>query len=169
MSSKKPPQYSQAIRLLLVGFATDKAKNIDVWERICLLPSMAEAEAQLSKDAKTVSLWNDEGRNLPRRMKPKESKTHGVEYVAAVASIRPHVEARVSANIAGLLAEPDSAWPQAVDEYRRRLPAVASSLSPGFTTRALKRRNEIASALPDMTPRQEPEPRKPKAKKGADK
>ena len=169
-SSTKFRCNSETVRLLIVGFATDKAKNIDVWERICEVPFCASAaESPGSAAAAKITTWNDESRRLPGRMKPRGSKSDGDEFVAALASIRPHVEAQVSANIADLLAEPESAWPRAVDEYHRMLPVVAGSLAPGFTTRAVQRRNQIAGALPDMTPRQEPEPRKPRAKKGADK
>lgn len=165
-SSTKFRRNSETARLLIVGFATDKAKNIDVWERICVLPADSAAESPDPAAAAKITTWNDESRKIPWRMKPRGSKSDGDEFVAALASIRPHVESRVSANIADLLAEPESAWPRAVDEYRRMLPVVAKSLAPGFTTRAVQRRNQIAGALPDMTAKPAP---KPKVKKGGDK
>jgi len=67
--------------------------------------------------------------------------------------------------VTDLLTQPELAWPQAVDEYRRMMPVIAQSLAPGFTTRALQRRNQIASALPEMTAKPAP---KPKPKKGGD-
>ena len=62
--------------------------------------------------------------------------------IVAVIAIRPHIESRVSANVAELLTQPDSAWPKAVDEYRQMLPAIAKSLAPGFTTWAVQRQNQ---------------------------
>ncbi len=160
---------SRPTRLLLVGFATDKAKNIDAWERICVLPADAATKSPRPASATGISIWNDEGRKLPRRIRPKGSKSRGGELIAALAAIRPHIESLVSASVTDLLTQPESAWPKAVDEYRRMMPILAKLLAPGFTTRAVQRRNQIASALPDMTARPTPEPRKPKGKKGGDK
>jgi hypothetical protein len=153
--------------LWCVGFSTEKNdKYLETAERT-IVPF---PPAQQGKESFAfLPQWEKEGFSLARKMRPKGSKHDHDEIRSAVDSIRPHVESRVSANIADLLAEPESAWPRAIDEYRRLLPVIAKSLAPGFTSRAVRRRNEIAGALPDMTPRQEPEPRKPKAKKGGDK
>lgn len=167
-SSTKFHCNSETICLLIVGFATDKAKNIDVWERICEVPFCASAGADAPGIAGAIKIWNEQGAKIPFRMKPRNSNSRGVEFASATTAIRPHVESRVSANVTDLLTQPESAWPQAVDEYRRMMPVIAQSLAPGFTTRALQRRNQIASALPDMTAKPAPKP-KPKPKKGGDK
>jgi hypothetical protein len=167
-SSAKFSRDSETARLLIVGFATDKAKNIDVWERTWAMPLRAAAGASDSGILGAIRVWNEEGAKLPLRMKPAGSKSRGVEFTAATTAVRPHIESRVSANVSDLLTQPDSAWPQAVDEYRRMMPVIAGSLAPGFTTRAVQRRNHIAIALPDMTAESAPNPRKAIAKKGGD-
>jgi len=168
LSSDKHRCVSGTTRLMVVGFATDQAKNIDVWERICTLPPCASGQSS-DPAGEAITIWNEQGRKIPWRMKPKNSESDGSQFVSAVASIRPHVEARVSSNLADLLSQPEKAWPKAVDEYRQILPAVAGSLAPGFTVKATRRRGEIARALPDMTPKAHAEPKKPKTKKGATK
>jgi hypothetical protein len=165
-SSPASQPYRSAARLLIVGFATDKAKNIDVWERTCVMPDPGTANTQATGSAERLSIWQDEGGKLFVRLKPRRSKARGREFFVAVIAIRPHIESRVSANVTDLLTQPDSAWPKAVDEYRQMLPAIAKSLAPGFTTRAVQRQNQIAKALPDMTPRQASTPRDRKPKKG---
>jgi hypothetical protein len=167
-SSTKFSRGSETTRLLIVGFATDKAKNIDVWERDCAVPPHTAVGANDSEIAERIRVWNEEGARMARRMKPTGSNSRGDEFVAATTAIRPHVESQVSAHITELLADADQVWPKAVGEYRRMTPVVAQSLAPGFTTRAVQRRNQIANALPDMTAKSAPKPRKPKAKKGGD-
>ena len=168
-SSPTSHPYRNAGRLLIVGFATDKAKNIDVWERTCVLPNPGTTATQAAGPAESLSIWQDEGGKLFVRLKPRGSKARGGEFAIAVTAIRPHVETRVSAHVAELLAQPDSAWPQAVDEYRRMLPVIAKSLAPGSTTRSVQRRNQIANALPDMTAKPAAKAGKPKAAKGGGK
>jgi len=169
VSSGKHNSDSESTRLLLVGFATDKAKNVDVWERVCELPPNPAAKQADSPAAARIATWDKEGKRLSRRITPKGSNTGGSEYIATIAAIRPHVEATVSSAIANLLARPEQSWPNAAGEYGPMMSAAAKSLSPGFTTRVLQRRNQIANALPDMAPRPAAKPHKPKAKKGGEK
>jgi hypothetical protein len=145
------------ISLLVVGFATDNAKHIDVWERIIAVPSSGcsgEASAAM------IRQWQKEGSQLEKRL--GRSKTQGA---AAVAAIRPHVEARVSARADQLLAGGHDAWGQAAREYSPLMAAIAKSLSPGFTTAATQRRQQIAEVVPDMRAKTGPA-RKSTRKKG---
>ncbi|MCX6344359.1 MAG: hypothetical protein NT018_04710, partial [Armatimonadetes bacterium] len=73
-----------------------------------------------------------------------------VEGRAAIASIRPEVEDRVSANVSALLEGGDDSWQEAAAEYAPMMEIIAGSFSPGFTTAALQRRSDIASELPRM-------------------
>lgn len=70
-----------------------------------------------------------------------------------VAAIRPHVEDKVSSRIGELLAGGDEVWQEAAAEYQPMVKMIAKSLSPGFTTAALKRRRYIEGIMPDMCPR----------------
>lgn len=136
---------AKSTRLLVVGFATNKAKNVDVWERVVRVPSGGSVPDTVLSSIKE---WQEEGRRIEKRM--GRSKKQGT---AAIAVIRPHVESRVSANMCELLTGGEGVWQEAAAEYRPMMNVIAKSLSPGFTTAALKRRREIASTLPDMRPR----------------
>ncbi|MDM8006667.1 MAG: type I-E CRISPR-associated protein Cse1/CasA [Phycisphaerae bacterium] len=154
------------VQLLVVGLATDKAKNIDVWERTCAIPPQVWNGVAGPEAAGRIKIWDEEGKKLPARMKAGGSNSRGVEFTAATGAIRPEVEARVSARISELLTSPEAGWAQAVQEYRRMASVVAKSLAPGFTTRALQCRERIAGVVPQMTVKPAAEPRKSRAKKG---
>jgi hypothetical protein len=139
--------------LLIVGFATDNAKNIDVWERTIEVPLDSTIRGA---SASLLARWQKEAFNLTRATLPrndKASKRKHAEIPPALASIRPHVESRVSAKLRELLAGGDTAWQEAAKEYGPMMDAIAQSLSPGFTTAAVQWRNQIASAIPDMGPK----------------
>ncbi len=135
---------------LIVGFATDKAKNIDAWERTIGVQSetsIQEMSASLLRQWEKQSAW------LARKVKPRSKKTGSWKYVeiaSTLAALRPHVEGKVSAKAGELLAGDDAAWEEAALEYRPMMEMIAKSLSPGFTAAALRRRKQIANVLPDM-------------------
>jgi hypothetical protein len=146
--------------LLVVGFATNKAKNIDVWERSIDM----RANAPVS-DVATASVrnWRLQGWALEKRIqKIVRSEVEGAAFIAA---IRPEVESTVSDKAAELISGSGDAWNRAACEYTPMMKAVARSLSPGYTTAALRRRQVIADLKPDMRPRT-PADGKPKPKKG---
>ncbi len=148
------------ISLFVVGFATDKAKNIDVWERNIAVPSSG-----ISLDtAKSMILqWQQEGNLLDKRIPRPDTGT-----TAIIGSIRPEVEGKVSAKAGELLTGGDGAWEEAAREYRPMMEAISKSLSPGFTSESVQRRNHIANLLPDMRRKTEPA-KKPSRKKGGEK
>lgn len=158
--------------LLIVGFATDKAKNIDVWERLVDMPSATPIQ---EGSGSLLSLWQKQGTGLVRslvgKVKPPAEKGGSrkhVEVSSLIASIRPHVEDGVSGKAGELIAGKDEAWTLAAGEYRPMMGLIARSLSPGFTTAAVQRRQQIARVAPDMRP--EPEAaEKPARKKGGNK
>ena len=149
--------------LLVVGFATDQAKNIDVWERVVGVPS-----SKLPRDtvASMVLQWQKEGGGLGRRVAGLvRSKVKGT---ATIAAIRPYVEGRVSSKAGELIAGGDAAWEEAAREYRPMMEMIGQSLSPGFTVEAVQRRKQIANVLPDARTRTEAA-RKTDRKKGGEK
>ena len=149
-------------RFFIVGFATNKAKNIDVWEREIAIPP-ATSNPQLPLIT-ALRQWQKECAKLPWSICMKLKQ---IEGNALTFSVRPHVEDRVSATVGNLLAGTDESWLQAALEYRPMMNVIAQSLSPGFTTRAIERRRRIANILPDMRPKTEPE--KTTRKKGGKK
>lgn len=158
------------VSLLVVGFATDHAKNIDAWERTVSVRSAVSIKETVTS---SLSLWQKSVSSLARKLEPpsekKSSRKHEhMEISSTFDAVRPHVEGKVSQAIEGLLADEPSAWQEAAAKYRPMMRAIAKSLSPGFTTMALQKRRRIASALPDMQT-QAKEPQKPKRKKGEDK
>ncbi len=148
--------------VLVTGFATDNAKNIDVWERrITLPPATDAANRELSQ---MCEQWDEQGALLSYRIR-RTGK--GSECAAAITGVRPHVEHGVSQGLELLAAGGREPWERAAEGYAPVMRAVAQSLSPGLTTGAVRRRAEIASVRPDMRPKQPQAGRKSKPKKEA--
>jgi len=149
--------------LLVVGFATNKALNIDVWERTIALPpgtSIPERPAEL------LQQWRQQGWRMEKQIaRVVRSEAEGA---AVAATIRPHIEGRISAKAGELIVGTEETWEQAAREYRPIMKMIARSLSPGVTTAAVERRREIASMLPDMRRKAEGA-EKPRKKKGGSK
>jgi len=142
---KEPPEGTIA---WVVGFSTVKNdKYLEATE--CFFPFPRSTE-QIEPFIERIQQWQRQ--SLDRRCRPKEkssSRKH-VEIPAAIAAIRPHVENAVSANVPQLLAGGDEAWEHAARHYRPMMESIAQSLSPGFTTAAVQRRQQIAGVMPDM-------------------
>ena len=137
--------HSQFTSLFMVAFATDKAKNIDVWERTVPIRSR---ESSHTAAASFVQQWGDRGRWVEKDVRKRA--VGGPAGAASVASIRPDIEHRVSAGVGDLLIGGESAWEEAANEYRPMMNMIARSLAPGFTVAALKRRKAIESIRPNM-------------------
>lgn len=136
--------------LLVVGFATDQAKNIDVWERTITSTSSTEL---IQETVASIQNWHKESGKLEKRIaRIARSKVVGV---ATIAAIRPHVENKVSAKASELLTGSDDAWDQAMKEYSPMMEIIAKSLSPGFIVAAVQRRQQITRVTPDMRPKTE--------------
>jgi CRISPR type I-E-associated protein CasA/Cse1 len=149
--------------LLIVGFATGKAKNIDVWERSIDMPSKQSIQGELSS---TIEIWQKEAWRIEKRI--QRICRSEVEAKAVVSSTRPHVEHRVSTDTCQLASGSEEEWQKAAEEYRPFMRKIARSLSPGFTTAAVERRREIGFTVPDMRPKTK-EAKKPDRKKGGKK
>ncbi|MFH0937758.1 MAG: type I-E CRISPR-associated protein Cse1/CasA [Planctomycetota bacterium] len=134
--------HSTKITFFVVGFATDKAKNIDVWERKIDLPST------VSVLVTSLQQWNKQGWSLGKRI--EEITRSEVTGASIIAAIRPHVEGKVSAMTSELLTGDDDAWDRAAREYRPMMKTIAQSLSPGFTAAAVQQRQQIVGVLPVM-------------------
>jgi len=141
--------------LWAVSFATvqnDKYLEAVEYEiPLVTAPGAGKVEGSLQQ----VDRWRSEGWKLASKAKPRESsqKRKHLEIPPVIAAIRPQAEAEVSEKMAELIAAGGDAWEQAARAYSPLMAAVAKSLSPGYTTAALRRRREIANARPDMRPR----------------
>ncbi|MFW6161128.1 MAG: type I-E CRISPR-associated protein Cse1/CasA [Planctomycetota bacterium] len=155
----------ETARVWVVSFSTVRNdKYVEATERFVEVPdSREEAEASLER----VERWHKESSGLAGRLKRQveqgTSRKH-VEIPAAIVTVRPHVESKVSSNVGELLAGGDEAWGEAAREYSTMMDIIARSLSPGFTASAIERRQAIASVVPNMGPRT-----KPTKKRGGDK
>ena len=146
--------------LLAVGFATNKAKNIDVWERFIEIPADLPSQAAIPELLKN---WRLQGWAMEKKLERiTRSEAQGAAFVAA---IRPHVEASVSDKASGAISGGNEQWEQAASEYTPMMTALARSLSPGVTTSALRRRRQIEYLKPDMRPKP-PGKEKSKRRKG---
>jgi hypothetical protein len=148
------------VSLLIVGFATAQAKNIDVWERtITVQPGVSIKEMSPS----FLQQWAKEGARMERRI--GRSKVQGS---AVIAAIRPHIEDSVSAKTDQLVVGDDETWKEVAEEYRPIMVTVAESLSPGFVAAAMRRRRYIIGVKPEMRVKIE-SIKKSTRKKGGDK
>ncbi|MGD0011288.1 MAG: type I-E CRISPR-associated protein Cse1/CasA [Terriglobia bacterium] len=142
-------------KLWVVSFATvQNDKYLEAAEReIQFLAALDDVKVQAS--LQEIQAWQKEGWKLVGRAKPREtSRNRGhLEILSAVAAVRPQAEATVSGKIDEMIAEGGKAWEEAAQEYRPLMAAVAKSLSPGYTTASLRRRQEIAAVKPDMRPK----------------
>jgi len=147
--------------ILVIGFSTDKAKNIDVWERTIRIPSKP---ASTDTAATLIELWKKESWLIEKQRIGSRSDK---ENSSMAATIRPHVEHVVSSRLDELLTGDPAAWDDASREYRPLMSAVAGALSPGFTSSALERRRQISRVIPDM--REKKSAGKSRVKKGGKK
>jgi hypothetical protein len=156
LESGKFQSQKAPVSLLIVGFATDQAKSIDAWERTIALPPGLPNKTEASLCAERIEEWQRAGSSLARRLRPpneKGSSRKHPEIASTMAAIRPQVEARVSARATELIAGSDDAWGQAEEEYRPMVEVIARSLSSGFSSGAVRRREQIAKELSDSRPR----------------
>ncbi|HUY14521.1 MAG TPA: type I-E CRISPR-associated protein Cse1/CasA [Terriglobia bacterium] len=138
--------------LWIVGFATVKNdKYLEAMEYEVPLSSTLD-DRQVAESVETIERWRKEGWKLARKAKPRGTSRKHLEIPPTIAAVRPHVETTVSEKLGELISQGGDAWEQAAREYSPMMAAVAKSLSPGFTTAALRRRREIANVRPNMRP-----------------
>lgn len=144
------------IKTWAIGFSTvQNDKYLEAIEYLLPIPNRGNASIPGIDQAKQ---WQDEGKKIDKTIKKRTAwgedesfkKRKNSELKPAVAAIRPHVEHRVSSAAEKLLAGDSETWEQAAEEYRPMLEVVAQALSPGYTVKALRRRQRIANAIPNM-------------------
>jgi hypothetical protein len=143
--------HQKPVVLFVIGFTTNKAKNVDVWERTIFMPASSSMQ---KSTLSSILKWKEEGFKLPRDFyynSEKQNSRKHIEFASTVALIRPQVENNISKKLSDMLAGGDEAWDKAAEEYSPMLEAVAKSLAPGFTVAALEKRKQIIETRPDMT------------------
>lgn len=140
----------------IVGFSTvQNDKYLEAKEY--LLP-LYVSSCELTKSLEQVERWLKERGTLEKQLiKGNKGKTRrsNIEIETAIVAICPHVEDRVSVKIEKLFSGEDSAWEQGGREYRTMMVIIAKSLSPGFTTASVLRRQQIACVTSAMRSRTE--------------
>jgi len=149
-------------RAWVVGFSSDQNKYFEASELFLPWPVSPATVEKLSQ-------WQQSNYNLNRKLKqldekPSRKPRKHIEINTMLATIRPHVESKVSAKAEELLSGGNTAWEHAAGEYRPMMQMIARSLAPGVTTAAVERRRKIGNVLPQMgqTPT---EARKPERRK----
>lgn len=154
-------------RLWVVGFATvQNDKYLEAMEYEIPFPAPSD-DLNLQESIEKIDKWQREGSSLAKRIRPKTSSRKHIEIPSIIASIRPHIEGRVSMKVDELIAGNDDAWDRAASEYSPMMASVAKSLSPGLTSAAVQRRKQIADVKPNM--RQQAKAVKKGHRKGGDK
>jgi hypothetical protein len=137
-------------RMWIVAFSTvQNDKYIEAIEREIPFPDTLDA-AKVQESLEYIERWQKECWKLTRKATPKEASRKHVEIPPLVDAIRPHVEARVSEKGGELISAGRGAWEEAAREYSPMMATIAKSLSPGVTTAALLRRQQLGYVKPDM-------------------
>ena len=134
---------TRACRYLVVAFATDKAKYVDVWERT-LTNATGDVDGETAH-AK-IKQWKD-GAFKMEKGNIWRGDTTGQSMVT---SIRPHVESIVTEKAPDLLACDEEAWVEAAGDFRPYMAAVAKTVAPGQTVAAVERRRILTGIRPHM-------------------
>ncbi|MDA8105802.1 MAG: type I-E CRISPR-associated protein Cse1/CasA [Nitrospiraceae bacterium] len=151
--------------LWIVGFATvENDKYLEVTEDE--IPGVQQYQQEQITKWKEDKLMDNLRKILRDTRKPRKDDMRIA--ISGIASIRPHVEYRVSAKVDELIAGGDEEWEKASEEYRPMMTAIAMSISPGFTSAAVQRRNRIAGIKPNMQQKTKA-PKRATRKKGGDK
>jgi len=144
------PDESRGLTLFITGFSTSKAKYVDVWERTCKIGAT---------NPDSVRQWKETVDNL-RRLKPKDwdaMEPKGRKYTgirAGVTAMTPHVETQVSRRIPELTAnDGETDFQEGLQEYRKAIGILASSLYPNATSEHLDRQRQLQEAVRLARPR----------------
>ena len=135
-------------KFLVVGFST--VQNDKYLEATANPLSIEISLERLPETLTRIDQWRKQTGGLDKRLAKSKAVRAKAVRAFAVAAVRPDVEHKVSVKTGELISGDDDAWEQAVAEYRPMMKLIAKSLSPGFTTEAVKGRREIASVAPDM-------------------
>ena len=138
-------------KLFLVGFSSDKANCVDVWEKTIILTGKTPSDEHLAQIAERPNSLHKMRRQARRG---DYRKSVGI---TAVADIIPHVEHRVGAHSGEMVENSGHDWQEADRDYRFFMERIASSLAPEISVAARLEREGLS--------RRKPWPVKPKTTK----
>jgi len=162
-------QSANASAWWIVGFSTvQNDKYLEAVECLILCDIEHAPQEQREQCLKNLEQWRKGKADLVKKLRPENEKSGRREHpeiTSMLASIGPHVENQVSELTGSLIADGEPAWQEAAKTFRPMMRVAAQSLSPGFTSQAARKRNRIASAIPEITPKA----KKARRGKGGDK
>jgi len=137
--------------LLIVGFASRQALNVDVWERLIPITSASEEATGV------VRRWDKQFRDVIKKMHPTDERKKHREHPeirAVVQALWPHMRSKGHPLWPGII----SGNQQAVSAYAREIEflkcVAAGPLSPGGYLEAAARRREILRLQLEIAPGQ---------------
>jgi len=143
-------------KILLVGFAVDKAKYVDIWERTISIPDRDKAED-------TIEIIREWDKLIKRSMAntylpTKEARKNRARKLkeSLQNDLLPDVDMRIAKLLPELLAG-RLAWEAISNEYYNYAKTAAKTLSNGIGTKQIMDRSRIAYSLPRAVPSTESE------------
>ena len=127
----------------LVGFTTNQAKYIDVWEHTVDLPFSGIREESLIR----MSNWSKSLIRARRRKKPNASKPRDIPTFA---DIIPHVESGLAERAGELAGACEFGWDNTEQSFGPLFSVSARSLYPDTTVKALIERKRLSNRTPNV-------------------
>jgi len=138
-------------RASVANFATvQNDKYLEATERVVANPSGPLGVAQ---NEGVYMRWDSASRAVGfalRRIAEHPKSQKPPRAASLIASIRPHVEHRVSQQASELLTGGEDGWARAAEEYAPMMVAVARAVAPAATVADTERRRRIAAIRPEF-------------------
>lgn len=135
----QPPLSTNKIHLL--GFSTNQAKYIDVWEHDLELPASGLHEESLAR----MSNWS---RSLLRARKRKKNNDSSFKEIPTFADVIPHAESALADRAGDLAGNSEYGWEQAAKNFAPLFRAAARALYPEISVKSQNERNRLALRTP---------------------
>ncbi len=138
------------VKIWMIGFST--VKNDKYLEAREFFISSPLSLNEPTKSIDEIERWQKECRKIGKRLDQLTRSRVSGDFFSS--SIRPQIENNVSENADKMLSGDINTWEKAANEYQPMMKMVANSISPGYTTVAIKRRKDIADIKPDIHPKE---------------
>lgn len=140
-------------RIWAVGFATTQNdKYMEAWEYSLPFPSpenrIQETIEKIKSWQKKVTGKSGAANRLKQKISKKAPTRNYSEILSMLSSVRPHIEAKAFSKVSELLTGNHEAWKDAEKKYGKMMEVITKSLSPGTSTAAVKRREDITYMVP---------------------
>jgi hypothetical protein len=131
---------SQKRSILLVGFATDKAKYVDIWEKtISINPNSINTETM-----DVLSSWDIAIKNTMKHSSLNRFKSIKKSLMS---DLGPQTEAIFSRQLAHSLMDSGLTWEKLARANKLTTRVISRALIPGISSRATKERSSIRASI----------------------